>query len=141
MKRAIKRISVLCIVLVLVVSLCAPAFAVVYPSARLMTARSRTAWRGGSLKAKYYLKCGSFNYRNGYRSQIETAVFRNANGKRYDYKAVNYTGNGNFTHTYYFSKNMPTGKYNVRVRSYYRTSAYNYWRMCGKTVWGYIRLK
>ena len=70
-----------------------------------------------------------------------SAVFRNANGKRYDYKAVNYTGNGNFTHTYYFSKNMPKGQYNVRVRSYYRTSAYNYWRMCGKTVWWYIRLK
>lgn len=138
MKRTIKRIALLTIVMALIVGICMPAFAVVYPSAALLTSRTRTVHRGRSLVAKYYLRCGSYTYRYGYRSQLETAAFRNATGRRYDFKEINYTGNGSFRHTFYIGSSMPKGRYNMRMRSYYRNYSYSAWRMCGKTVWWYM---
>ena len=141
MKTMIRKAALLAIVLVLIVSVCAPAFAVVYPSARLVTARSRTVQRGGMLRARYYLKCGSFHYRNGYRAQLETAVFSNATGKRYALKEINYTSNIYYNHDFAISYSMPRGLYNMRMRSFYRNYYYSNWRMCGKTNWWYMRIK
>ncbi len=141
MRTMIRKATVLAIVLVLIVGICAPAFAVVYPSARLVTARSRSVYRGGTLRARYYLKCGSFSYRNGYRAQLETAVFRNSTGRRYAFREINYTGNGYFNHDYTIGYSTPRGQYNMRMRSYYRNYYYSNWRMCGKTVWWYMHVK
>ena len=133
MKNTVKRASLLAIVLVLIVGICVPAFAV-YPKVTLYS-RPNTAYRGYYMYHTYHLNSNSYSYRNGYRANYDGFISRNATGTRYAKWDINFTGRGYQKLRTAVYNSWPRGTYKTNVRTYYRPSGYGRWYFVRQFNW------
>ena len=121
-----KRFVAVLLVLVLIVSISAPAFAVSYPTIRLRSATTQYARRGSTAKFKFYLNSGSYTRVSGrYRAMYDVNVYRNATGRKYATGGVYFTGNLNHTMKWIIPSGTPKGQYNVIYRVLYRDNIHS----------------
>ena len=110
-----KKLIAFALVLVLVVTLCATAFAA-KPSATLYSQyKNQSVKRGKTVKWVYKIKSGSYTKLYGYywRASFDMYVIKgNVNGKVYAYGGVYFTGtNNNKGYQWKVPKSTPKGKY------------------------------
>jgi hypothetical protein len=126
MKKAIRRIALLCIVLTLVVGICVPAFAT-YPKVSLYS-RPTTAYRGYYMYHVYILNSYSYPYRDGYRANYDGFISRTSTGTRYAKWDFNFTGKVKHTLKTAVYDTWPKGRYKTQVRTFYRPYATGRWQ-------------
>ncbi|MER2142696.1 MAG: hypothetical protein ABS888_02790 [Eubacteriales bacterium] len=121
-----KKFAAVLLVLILIVSISAPAFAVTYPTIRLRSATTQYVKRGRTASFKFYLKSGSYYRQSGYyRAKYDVNVYRSSNGRKYATGAVYFTGNLYHTMKWNVPSSTPKGRYNVIYRTLYRDSIYS----------------
>ena len=134
MKKMIRKVALLAVVLVLIVGICAPAFAAVKPYVRLVS-RPSNAYRGYWMYHKYYLYSGSYTYRSGWRANYDGHMYRRATGKCYQTWDRVFSGRGYETLKTKVTYSWPRGSYRTYVRCWYRSRGYGRWYLQGTMNW------
>ncbi|MBR6442683.1 MAG: hypothetical protein IKS46_03260 [Clostridia bacterium] len=118
-----KRLIAFALVLVMVLTLCATAFAA-NPSASVVSKyKSQTVKRGKTVKWEFQLKCGSYKRKGStWRASFDSYIAKG--GKKGTIYASTYTlyftGNGKHTVKWKVPKTVPTGKYTLGYYTSYR---------------------
>lgn len=121
-----KKFAAVLLVLILIVSISASAFAVTYPTVTRRSALTQSVRRGNTAYFKFYLRSGSYTRKSGYyRARFDLNIYRNANNRKYATGMWGFTGNFNFTTNWNVPSSTPRGKYNVIYRTCYRNSIYS----------------
>ena len=137
-----KKLAAVLLVLVLIVSISAPAFAVTYPTANRRNALTQSVRRGNKVYFSFYLKSGTYTKRSGqYRALFDLSVYRNYNNRKYASGTWYFTGNVPLNTYWAVPSNAPRGRYNAIYFTCYRSSIYsNNWYYRNKYVC-YVNVK
>jgi hypothetical protein len=128
-----KKFVALTLALVLVLGICATAFAATMPTVSLASKyKNKKVWQGDPFTFQFKLKANDFYYTNSaYRAEFVFRVANNSTGVVYNYKDNLFTtGNyGRNTLKYNLTipgtqtDDMPIGAYNVAYGTYYKSGS------------------
>ena len=122
-----KKLVALTLALVLVLGLCATAFAATYPTVSLASKyKNKKVWQGDAYTYLFKLKSNSYYYSNSeYRSEFAMGVAKSNTGVVYAYKDIVFTGNVNYKLKLPASQtwDMPIGTYNVVYGTYFKSGS------------------
>ena len=118
-----KRLIAFALVLVMVLALCATAFAA-NPSAALTNSKykSQTVKRGKTVKWQFNMNCGSYKKKGStWRAAFESYIAKGGKkGTIYASTGGYFTGKGKQTFQWKIPKTVPTGKYTLAYYTLYR---------------------
>ena len=127
-----KKIVALLLVAVLVLGLCATAFATVPTASMQSSSKDQWVRRGGKVYFTYKLKSGSYyGIRSSgkiyYRARFNSfTLYKKKTGREYAHtKNLYWTENGKQTYKWKVPSYYPTGKYVILYGTFYRTSIYS----------------
>ena len=123
-----KRKIALFFALVTVLSLlCTSIASAALPTAKC-SKKPSTAWRGYTTQWVFKLKCGSYKKVGSYwRSEFDSYVYKKSSNVKVASKEIYFTGNLNYTLSWYVPYSTKRGSYYNKFQTWYRIGYSNLW--------------